>query len=104
MNYSQIDSTISKWVDKHNLSLFTSVKGNGNTSYRTVYISSTKGECCQIWIDEPISGKVCIHVADVESEQDEKLAKEWCVPLEELGEALDNTISFIYQWFGRKNA
>ena len=104
MNYSDIDSTITKWVEKHNLSLFTSMDGVENSECRNVYISSEQGECCQIWVDKPNSGKVCIHAAEVESHHDEELSKEWCATLEELNKALDNAVSFVQQWFERKSA
>ena len=104
MNYAQVDSFISLWVNKHRLNLFTSVEGVENSDCRTVYLSSKHGECCQIWIDKPEAGKVCIHAADVESHQDEKFAQEWRVNIEELSEALDNAIHFVQKWLERRNA
>ena len=47
---------------------------------------------------------MCIHAGDVETDQDEELSKEWCVPIEELAEALENAVIFVKTWFGRKSA
>ena len=104
MNYSQNDSIISEWVNRHKFTLFTSIEGIENSDYRAVYLSSEQGECCQIWIDKPDSGIVCVHAADVETHQDEELSKEWCVSEEKLCETLDNAVSFVNQWFARKSA
>ena len=34
----------------------------------------------------------------------EELKKEWCVPVKELAEALENTVNFVKTWFSRKSA
>ena len=104
MNYAQIDQVILDWVEKHSFSLFTKYENDSDSDFRAVYLSSEQGECCQIWIDKPKSGKVCIHAGDIETHQDEELKKEWCVPIEGLAEALENAVNFVKTWFGRKSA
>lgn len=104
MNYSQIDPVISKWVDVHGFTLFTGYENHPGIEFRSVYISSRLGECCQIWVDAPASGKVCVHAGDVETFQDEELKMEWSVPVEELEGALENAVNFIKSWFERKSA
>ncbi len=104
MNYSQIDQVILNWVEKHSFSLFTKYENIPDSDFRAVYLSSEQGECCQISIDKPKAGKVCIHAGDIETHQDEELEKEWSVSVEELQEALENAVVFVKVWFGRKNA
>ena len=104
MNYSEIDQVISEWADKHGFSLFTKHENDSDSDFRAVYLSSEQGECCQIWIDEPKEGMVHIHAGDVETRQDEELKKEWCVPVKELAEALENAVNFVNTWFSRKSA
>jgi hypothetical protein len=104
MNYSQIDKVILNWVEKHNFSLFTNHENIPDSDFRAVYLSSKQGECCQISIDKPKSGKVCIHAGDIETDQDEVLKKEWCVPIEELEKALEKAVNFVKIWFCRKSA
>jgi len=88
MGYSQINSIIRKWVDRHKLSLFTKIDGIEDYECRSVFISSQNGECCQIWIDAPKSRRVHIHIADVETKDDEELLIDWDVPIEKLEETL----------------
>ena len=100
MSYSQIDPIIHEWVKKHNLTLFTNYEGYSNSEYRAIYLSS-EHECCQISIDEPESNMVSVHAYDIETNDDEELHKVWHVPITELGETLDNAITFLKQWFVR---
>lgn len=103
MNYLKIDPVITNWTKEHRFSLFTGYENHPDTEIRTVYLSSEQGECCQIWIDKPNLGKVCVHAGDVESFQNEELEKEWCVPVDELAKALETAVSFVENWFGRKS-
>ena len=101
MTYAQIDPTIDAWVAKHKFSLFTHTEGMAGSDFRSVYLSSKHGECCQIWIDKPESGRVSLHAADVETRQDEEMRKDWCVPISELEATLDSAIAFVQKWFER---
>lgn len=104
MSYSKIDPAISRWVERHGFSLFTGYENHPDIECRAVYLSSEQGECCQIWIDKPESGTVCIHAGDVETHRDEELKKEWRVPVEELSRALENAVHFVKAWFTRNSA
>jgi len=104
MNYSQIDPVISQWVENHGFTLFTHYENQPGIEFRAVYLSSQLGECCQILVDEPVSGKVCVHAGGVETFEDEELKMEWSVPVEELEGALENAVSFVKSWFERKSA
>jgi hypothetical protein len=101
MTYAQIDPIIDAWVAKHQLSLFTHTEGMVGFDFRAVYLSSKHGECCQIWIDQPESGRVSLHAADDETRQDEEMRQDWCVPISELEAALDSAIAFVQKWFER---
>lgn len=101
MTYAQIDPTIDAWVAKHKFSLFTHADGIAGSDFRAVYLSSKHGECCQIWIDKPKSGRVFLHAADVETRQDEEMRQDWCVPISDLEAALDSAIAFVQKWLER---
>ena len=101
MSYTQIDPVISAWVQRNGLTLFTGIEGQPNVVFRNVYVSRD-GECCQIWIDQPQDGNVKVHIADVESESDEEVRRDWQVPLAELDDALEGALSFVLDWFGRR--
>ena len=102
MSYSEIDSTISNWVDRYGFTLFNSYEDMTSDEFRAVYISSDS-ECCQISIDKPNSGKVCIHAADIETIGDRELDKTWCVSISELQETLENAVTFVRNWFEQKH-
>lgn len=101
MTYEQIDSTINTWVAKHKFVLFTKIEGMHEPEFRAVYISSPLGECCQISIEKPESGQVAIHIAGIETRQDEEISKNWIVPMSELEGTLENAVSFVQNWFRR---
>ena len=101
MSYEQVDSVIAAWGERNGLTLFTGVEGDAHSDVRAVYLSSAVGECCQIWIDAPEAGMVSIHAADVESRFDEEMHQDWCVPVAELGSALDLAIAHVHKWFQR---
>lgn len=101
MTYAQIDPTIVTWVEKHKFSLFTHLSGTEGPECRAVYISSKDGECCQIWIDKPESGRVSLHAADIETRQDEEMRQDWRVPISDLEAALEDAITFVQKWFER---
>lgn len=101
MSYVDIDPIIDAWVERHDFTLFKRYKSNTEPEFRTVYLSSPLGECCQIWIDEPNSGVIGLHVGDVEAKQDEELRQDWCVSISELDTALENAVAFVQKWFRR---
>ena len=98
--YQEVDSVISKWVQKHDLSLFTSAQGRDGL-FRTVYLSRAD-ECCQIWIDPPEGGIVGVHAADVESLNDEPMRADWTAPTSTLASTLDLAVSHVRLWFARQ--
>lgn len=100
MSYAQIDSIILTWVQKHELSLFTSQEGHPELEYRNVYVSSNL-ECCQIWIDKPADGNIELHAAGVETEDDEEMRSDWNVPLVGLDSALENALVYVKNWLDR---
>jgi len=101
MTYAQIEPIIDAWVAKHKFSLFTRIDGVTGSDFRAVYLSSKLGECCQIWIDKPESGKVSLHAADIETRQDEEMRQDWCVSISELEVALDSAVIYVRKWFER---
>ena len=101
MTYAQIDPIIDAWVEKHKFSLFTHTEGMAGSDFRAIYLSSKHGECCQIWIDKPESGRVSLHAADIETRQDEEMRQDWCVPISELSVALDGAVTSVKKWFDR---
>jgi hypothetical protein len=100
LGYSTLDPIILSWVEKHGFTLFDRMEG-GASSLRCVYLSSQKGECFQIWIDEPASGRVSLHAADVETLNDEELRQDWSVPVQELPSALDAAVAHVRHWMDR---
>src|SRR5258708_15054613 len=70
MSYASIDPQIQDWIQRHTLKLFTS-QGERESCLRAAYVSSTSGECFQIWIDPPEEG--CVYTACVEGRTFPKL-------------------------------
>ena len=102
MGYSAIDSVIQAWVEKHRFTLFDRIDGH-TESFRSVYLSSSEGECFQIWIDEPKAGNVTVHAADVETHNNEQqLRYDWSVPVDELRSALEEAVVQVRNWMARK--
>jgi hypothetical protein len=99
-DYSIIDPIIDAWVVKNGFSLFDRIQG-GAPSFRSIYLSSQKGECFQIWVDAPASGRVSIHAADVETRNDEELRQDWTVSLVELPSALEAAVRHVRNWMER---
>ena len=94
MSYQDVESAIDVWVERYAFKLL------GGTG-RSIYLSSENGECCQIWIDAPQSGKIKFHVAAVESKDDEEMKMDWEVPVTELPQGSDNAVQFVGNWFVR---
>jgi hypothetical protein len=101
MSYSSIDAVIQAWVKKHRFTLFDRTEGMDG-SFRSIYVSSEKGECFQIWIDPPESGRVAIHAADVETHLNETLRQDWSVPIATLEVALENALTHVKAWMNRQ--
>ena len=101
MSFALIDSEIIDWVNRHNYTLVTRAKGSPENEFRAVYLSSKRGECCQIWIEPPQNGQVAVNVADVESIQDAELKEKWVVSVSELGKALEDAVTYVQAWFKR---
>ncbi len=102
MSYSEIDPIISDWVSKHDFTLVTHNEGFEADEYRAIYLSSEK-ECCQISIGKPDSAEVCVLAVDIESIENRKLEKIWCVPTNELKETLETAVKFVRNWFDQKH-
>jgi len=77
------------------------VPGNSETEFRSVYISSQRGECCQIWIDAPADGFVAVHAADADTINDEEIQNHWRVPVSDAADALEVALEFVRQWLSR---
>jgi hypothetical protein len=101
MSYGLIDEVILAWVQRHALTLFTSIEGMKDVTFRSAYTSSDSGECCQIWIDPPEGNDVTLHAAGVEMRTDEEFKRDWCVPVAELDNGLENALSSVKQWMAR---
>lgn len=98
MSYAALDATISSWADKHSLRLYTKWPGG---DIRSVYLSSTIGECFQIWLTEPQGGCVTVRAAGVETRNDEELSAEVTVQESMLGSALEDMLTNVYGWMKR---
>src|SRR5687768_16970975 len=98
-HYEQIDTVIESWALKHGLTIFTGTEGSPS-SFRCAYLSSERGECCQIWIEPPHGQLVSLHAAEVET-LDGELRADWAVPISQLGPVLDQAIAHVRQWFAR---
>jgi hypothetical protein len=101
MSYDQIDPVIDAWVLRHKFTLFNKYENHTESVFRAVYLSSLVGECCQIWIDQPTSGLVALHVRDIDTRQDEEIRKDWRVSISDLDAALEDAVFFIQEWFKR---
>jgi hypothetical protein len=99
--YAAIDSAIREWVEKHRFTLFDSAEGFPEEDFRSVYLSSDRGECFQIWIDPPESGEVSLHAADVETRLDEEFHHDWRVPVPQLAAALEVAVAHVKGWMNR---
>ena len=99
-DYSSIDPVINAWVERHGFSLYTLYAGGPES--RNVYVSGN-GECCQIWIDPPESGRVALHAADVETRSDEEMRQDWHVPVQDLEQTLEEALAFVQQWMRRND-
>src|SRR5574343_1189001 len=99
-DYSSIDSVINDWVERHRFDLYT--RYAGGPECRNVYVSG-HGECCQIWIDPPESGRVALHAADVETRNDEEMRQDWHVALQDLEQTLEEALAFVRQWMNRND-
>jgi hypothetical protein len=97
--YGPIDGAIDEWAARHKFKLFTAF--GGTPEARAVYLSSTRGECFQIWIDPPESGHVAVHAADVETRGDEAFREDWRVSVQSLPAALDRAVEHVHGWMGR---
>jgi hypothetical protein len=98
--YETIDPAIDAWVERHSFTLFTQVDGSTN-QFRCVYLSSSSGECCQIWIDLPANDLVSRHAREIESRHDEEMRMDWIAPIAGLGDTLDRAVVQVRQWFRR---
>ena len=101
MPYSSIDPTIRAWTERHGLTLFTHVEGNAAQTFRGIYISNLRGECCQIWLDPPQDNRVAIHAAGVETQLDVEMQRYWQVPVSDLDNALEDILSRVKRWLDR---
>lgn len=95
MDYNSIDIVITNWTKRHGLKLFTR---SGDTEIRNVYLSSTAGECYQIWIDPPVDAKVIVHAACVEGQKDNNLPRDWSAPIPELDRVLEEAFATVIKW------
>jgi hypothetical protein len=98
MAYGEVDEIINEWAAAHKFTLFDEF---GGLACRAVYLSSSDGECCQIWIDPPIEDEICLHAGDVESKDDVEMQMDWQVPVTELRLALEAAVEAVHQWYAR---
>lgn len=94
MSYESVDLIIDGWVKKHAFTPF-------NEPGRSVYLSSDKGECFQIWIDPPVSNEITLHAGGIETQNEEEVQMDWKVPVNEFANALDHAVACVRLWFAR---
>lgn len=98
MSYSLIDPIILNWVQKHSLHLYTRYQDD---DVRSVYTSSAQGECFQIWITPPHNDQVTVHVADIETRNDEKMRRDWNTSISQLEAILEEAYRTVKEWMDR---
>src|SRR5689334_23229471 len=96
--YESIDGVIREWAQRYKFTLFDAI---GNVAVRTIYLSSQRGECFQIWIDPPHGGSVALHAGEVETRDDEMFLQDWRVPVQDLAAALDQAVTHVHGWMRR---
>jgi hypothetical protein len=90
-----IDAQVQTWARKHSLHLFMSWPGG---DIRAVYLSSTAGECFQIWIDPPKGGQVGVHVACVEGRKDNEVPEDKSADISNLESTLEAAMQSVLDW------
>ena len=91
MSYQQIDPVIWDWVDKHNLSVYTSYQ---DYEVRSVDVVDQQGQKYQIWIDPPDQfGNVAVHAWDYK-----KRRKDYIVSINELRSCLEEAYNIVLHW------
>jgi hypothetical protein len=94
-DYAAIDNEIDDWAVRHSLVPFRSWAGR---EARFFYVSSEAGECFQISIDAPQSGRVGVRIACVEGRRDNDPRRELVVAVTEIGSALEDALKSAIEW------
>lgn len=102
VRYSSIDPVLFAWAARHELKLPIHDERGAELDFRNAYTSSSDAECCQIWIDPPEGGTVNLHMASVESRDDQETRQDWCVPVCDLEDALETALKSARSWMGRQ--
>ena len=90
MSYEEIDSVISAWVEKHSFTLYTE---HQDCTVRSVDVESASGQKCQIWIDQPRSGKVAVQLWDYKKQR-----RDWNVDVSDLTACLEAATAVAFAW------
>ena len=101
MDYELLDPVITAWTEKYSFHLFTTQAGIPDLKFRTVYVSSERGECFQIWIDSPVNDRVTVHAGSIETFADEEFLHDWTVPVSALGQTLEDALQLVRDWMVR---
>jgi hypothetical protein len=91
-DFSSIDQTISNWITKNDLTLFTGEKNDR----RFVYLSDSNGMCIQISIQPPRNNSIKINIWQIEPEIDGDPIKIVDSNLNNLRDNLDNLFEYIH--------
>ena len=96
MSYAAVDSVIARWARRHALQLVTSVAGVEEV--RNVYLSSTVGDCFQVWVEVPSGDQVAVHAACVEGPMEDDPPRDWSVPIDQLDDGLEEALRTVVAW------
>ena len=96
--YFQVDHIIDKWVEALGTKLFREWAGAPARSFHTS--GDPPFECFQIWIESPKAGRICVHAAAVDTNDDteRELEANWEGPTDELDGMLATAVDTINRW------
>jgi hypothetical protein len=95
MSYDAIDPQITAWADRHGVTLFREWDG---AQARFCYTSSDAGECFQLVVREPQSGRVKIEAFSIETANDDEFQQSWDVPVSNVDEGLETALTTVEDW------
>ena len=98
--YEPVSRIFDNWVSQSGVRFYGDVRGFPR-EHRFAYVSSGRGERCQIEVEAPTRGVITVHVREIESIGEDQLSEVWRVTISELGSALNEAKNLIENWFAR---
>lgn len=91
MSYAAIDPILTRWADKHRLTIATEYK---DSTVRSTDVVSRTGKKAQIWIDSPQeTGRIAVHVWDYRKRRADLIATG-----SDLERTLERALEFAREW------